>query len=205
MPRPALPSILDLLLPRRCVLCRAAGTPLCSDCSAELPPAPDLGAPPGMTACWSLLEHRDAGRDVVVALKFHRHLDAVDLWGSAMAQLVTDPVALVTWAPTSAQRRRARGFDQAGLLARAVAAQLGVSCLGLLERTSGAGQAGRGRSDRLQSPEFVTTRRTVPIRTGPVLVVDDVRTTGATLSAAADALVLAGLAPVLGVTLSVRV
>jgi predicted amidophosphoribosyltransferase len=91
------------------------------------------------------------------------------------------------------------------LRARAVATQLGVSCLGLLERTSGAGQAGRGRSDRLQSPEFVTTRRAVPIRTGPVLVVDDVRTTGATLSAAADALILAGLEPVLGVTLSVRV
>ena len=43
-------------------------------------------------------------------------------------------VDVVTWAPTSARRRRERGFDQAELVARQVARQLGVPCRRLLER-----------------------------------------------------------------------
>ena len=212
MPPLARSALLDLLLPRRCVRCRSVAVELCPACAAELPPAPDLGAPPGMVACWSLLEHRDAGREVVLGLKYDRHLDAIGLWGSAMAQLVDRPVGVVTWAPTSSARRRQRGFDQAALLARAVARHLDVPCRGLLERTTDAGRAGRGRAERLHGTEFVTPRRerlrtrqrTDRRHAGPVLVVDDVRTTGATLSAAADALAPAGLEPVLGVTLSVR-
>jgi predicted amidophosphoribosyltransferase len=200
-------ALLDLLFPRHCVCCRAVGDELCAACAAELPAAPDLGAPPGMDACWSLLEHRDAGRQVVLGLKYDRHLDAVGLWGRAMAQLVDRPVGVVTWAPTSAGRRRQRGFDQAAVLARAVARPLGVPCVDLLERTTDAGQAGRARVERLHGAEFVARevgRRAGGIHPGPVLVVDDVRTTGATLSAAADALVAAGLGPILGLTLSVR-
>lgn len=216
MPPPARAALfdllVDLLLPRHCARCRSVGVELCAACAAELPPAPDLGAPPGMAACWSLLEHRDAGREVVLGLKYDRHLDAIGIWGAAMAQLVDRPVGVVTWAPTSAGRRRQRGFDQAALLARAVARHLGAPCVGLLERTSAAGQAGRDRAERLHGSEFVAARRgarragqrTDRAAIGPVLVVDDVRTTGATLSAAADALAAADIGPVVGLTLSVR-
>lgn len=197
-----MPGVLDLLLPRRCVLCRRAGTGLCPQCATSLPPAPDLSPPPGLEDCWSLLEHRDQGRDVVVALKFHHHHDAVEVLGAAMADLVDRRVAVVTWAPTSRSRRRARGFDQAEVLARSVAKRLTCPCRALLERVPGASQTGRGRADRLVGPEF-RARGRAP-RPGAVLLVDDVRTTGATLCAAADALSAEGHGPVLGLTLSVR-
>lgn len=139
---------------------------------------------------------------MVLALKYAHHHDAVRLLAAAMATLVDERVDGVTWAPTSARRRRTRGFDQAELLARAVARHLGVRCRRTLTRDAGAPQSGRDRRARLDGPAFTATRHAAGA--GRVLLVDDVRTTGATLCAAADALTAAGAARVLGLTLSVR-
>ncbi len=165
-----------------------------------------------MRSCWALVEHRDAGRDLVVAIKYRRHLDAVELLGQAMASLVVEPVGIVTWAPTTRDRRRRRGFDQAELLARSVAAAMGIECHRLLERRSGKNQTGRTRDERLTGPVFdlalgAATRltRICTDAEQSVLVVDDVRTTGATLCAAAETLLTAQVAIVDGLTLSVRV
>lgn len=191
--------MLELLFPRRCVLCHAEGTALCQGCATTLPAAPDLGAPPGLVTCASLLTYDGPTRDLVAALKFHNHRDAVTLLGSAMAQLVDAEVDMVTWAPTSAARRRARGFDQSELLARSVARSLRRPCRGLLRRPPGHAQTGRGRQERLLGPRFESLR-TAPLA---VLLVDDVRTTGSTLCAAADTLTEAGTTEVHGLTLAV--
>lgn len=102
---------------------------------------------------------------------------------------VGDAIDIVTWAPTSARRRRRRGFDQAYVIARQVARELGVPCRRLLVRETRHAQTGRSRAARLSGPRFraLNTRR--PLR---VLVVDDVVTTGSTLRAAAHALTSSG-------------
>lgn len=192
--------MLDLLLPTRCALCGRTGAALCARCVRTLPPAPRLSPPPGFRECESLLAYDGATKELVAALKFRGHLDAVGLLGAAMADLVGPTAAsVVTWAPTTARRRRRRGFDQAELLAGAVAAALGLPCRRLLRRASDANQTGRGRAERLDGPEF----RGAGSVSGVVLVVDDVRTTGSTLSAAGDALVGAGATAVVGLTLAV--
>lgn len=104
------------------------------------------------------------------------------------------PFDIVTWAPTSARRRRRRGYDQSELLARAVARRLGLPCRRLLTRDRSCHQTGRSRQERLDNgPVFKARPLRRPSR---VLVIDDVVTTGSTLRAAGHALDLAGAAKV---------
>jgi predicted amidophosphoribosyltransferase len=133
-------------------------------------------------------------RELIVALKFRHRRSAAGVLATQMVRrLRISDVDLVTWAPTSARRVRRRGYDQAEVIARAVARQLGVPCRRLLYRAHGAPQTGKSRADRLAGPSFRARR---PRRDLAVLLVDDVVTTGATLRTAAGALRAAGVARV---------
>jgi len=195
--------VLDLLLPSRCALCGSVGIGLCRSCAHSLPPAPRRAPPPGLTHSWGLVAYADAGKALVAAIKFRRHRDALGVLGRAMAMLVEVEPTVVTWAPTTAQRARARGGDQAELLAVAVARELGRPCRALLGRVPGRQQTGLGRADRLDGVEFLATGGLSDARDHVVLVVDDVRTTGATLCAASDALLGSGVATTCALTLAV--
>ena len=76
-----------------------------------------------------------------------------------------------------------RGFDQAELLARAIARHLGRPCRGLLLRDRSPPQTGRTAQERRHGPSF--TVRDQPRRPEAVLLVDDVITTGSTVTSAA--------------------
>jgi predicted amidophosphoribosyltransferase len=140
------------------------------------------------------LPFEGVARQVVLGLKYrNRRAVARHLAHLMVRRLHLGRVDVVTWAPTSASRARERGFDQAELLARAIAAELEVPCRRLLFRSHGASQTGHTRAERLRGPSF---RARAP-RTGlRVLVVDDVVTTGATLQSARSALLAAGVADV---------
>jgi predicted amidophosphoribosyltransferase len=193
--------MLDALLPRRCSLCGATGTGLCAACARLLPGAPELPcAPEGLRSCRSLLRYDGPTRTLVAALKYRGHRDAVELLGTAMADLADGVPAMVTWAPTTPARRRSRGYDQAELLARVVARRLGVPCAATLRRRPGRPQTLLGRRDRLEEVGFDAVAPCPPT----VLLIDDVRTTGATLSAAGRELLAAGAEEVRGLTLAVN-
>jgi predicted amidophosphoribosyltransferase len=146
--------------------------------------------PPVVPGIAALFAYTGAGRELLVGLKYRNGRAVLGWLGAALVRLVpSGAVEVVTWAPTHPERRRSRGYDQAELLARAVAQQLAVPCSRLLRRADRAGpQTGRARAERLAGPAFVATR-SVP---DAVLLVDDVVTTGATLRGAAQALALAG-------------
>jgi predicted amidophosphoribosyltransferase len=153
---------------------------------------PALPAPPPLVSCRSLVAYDDDARRVITGVKNRDRRAAITQLADQLAALAPPvPELLVTWAPTSPARRAARGFDQAELLARAVARRLHRPVRPLLRRPPGAPQAGRSAADRRGGPRFVALRGCP----SPVLLVDDVVTTGATLSAAAGALLGAG-APV---------
>lgn len=196
-------DLLSVLFPPCCGGCGTPGTVLCPQCWRRLRPAPPAIPPANVDRCRSLFVYEDVGRDLLVRLKYANRRSIVSWLASGMAALVRDEVTgstapVVCWAPTTAERRRARGFDQAELLARAVAGELAVPCRALLARWYGPPQTGLGREQRRSGPGFGASLRGG--RPALVVLVDDVITTGATVAAAAGALRAAGVPRVVVVT-----
>lgn len=178
-----------MLFATRCPVCNRPGAAPCAECAAQLRPAPDLPTPDGLDDLVAPLSYSGTGRELVARLKYRNARAVLPALADAIAARI-DPatVDVVTWAPTSRARRHERGFDQAHLLARAVARRLHRPCRSLLLREPGPPQTGRPKRDRMHGPTFTAPRRP-PAR---ILVVDDVITTGATMRAAARALRMSG-------------
>lgn len=192
-------DLLDLLLPSACASCDRSGPVLCDACSADLTAAPlerDVGGlrvvaagPYAGSARPALLAHKERGR-----LRLARPL------GGALAAAVTaldlpGPLLLVP-VPSSRAAVRARGHDHGLRLAEAAARSLtacGVPARAapvLRQVRATADQAGLDAAARAANLAGALVCRRRPA--GPVVVVDDVVTTGATLAEAARALRAAG-------------
>ena len=175
------------MLMNRCAGCREPGSELCRRCRFAL-----VASPPVVTASGVIAATQFVGlsKELVVGLKFrNRRRLARHLAAQLGRRLDPTQIDIVTWAPTSRRRAHDRGYDQAELLARALAALWRKPCRRMLFRRHGPAQTGRSRHDRMHGPVFVAR----PIRNPPrVLVIDDVVTTGATLHAARAALLAAG-------------
>ena len=198
--------MLDLLLPRRCVVCGRGGRQLCAACREELPRIePPLCARCGAPTVWPVERCREcAGRRLAFAsARAAVGYDAaarrlVHAWkerglrrlAAEAAQLVAErvpapEVEALTFVPSDPGRRLERGHNPAERLALELAALWEIPCLPLLVRTRGGRQRGSSAVDRR------TVRgafRANGVAARRIAVIDDVYTTGATAAAAASAL-----------------
>ncbi len=168
-------------------------------CTAAADPIP---IPPGLDSLSAVIAYEGAGRKLIAGLKYRNARGGVDALAAAMAARIeaipveTAPLQVVTWLPTTSRRAGHRGYDQAELLARQVAARLRLRCRRLLVRHAGPAQTGRGLSDRLLGPDLTGLRAAADL---VVLLVDDVVTSGASMTAGALALRRAGAREIHGV------
>ena len=179
----------------------AAGTFHCDDCIS-------------MTRPWqhgrSALLYKDNGRRVVLGLKHGDRQDVVgpaSKWMAAVVRDIIEPNMLVIPIPLHWSRLLKRRYNQAALLAQGVAGQLDLAwCPDALQRLKRTRPLdGMGRDERFEHLTGVIKahpRRRHRMIGRPVLLVDDVMTSGATLSAATDACLVGGAANVSVLTLA---
>lgn len=204
--------MVELLLPQRCLVCGGRGPQLCPACREALPRlVPPLCDCCGAPAAWPVRRCREcSGRRLGFAQA--RAAVAYDAsvrrlvagWkerglrrlGEEAAGLVAEclpcpEAALVAFVPPDRQRQGKRGHHPAERLARALAERWDLPCEAVLRRV--------GRSERQRGLSLAERRRNVDGAFGAthsvsdtVVLVDDVYTSGATVSAAASALHAAG-------------
>jgi predicted amidophosphoribosyltransferase len=194
-------AVSEGLFPMACPGCGRRADPVCPSCAALLA-APQPAPPPHGVDGWAAaFAYEGVARELVARVKYRSAHAAVHWLAARMVDAVVRAsivagVEAVTWAPTTAARRRTRGFDHAELLARPLSRAFGLPVRSLLHRMPGPPQTGLHASERRRGPIFAPRRGTPPT----VLLVDDVATTGATLSAAAGALRAGGASLVVAVT-----
>jgi predicted amidophosphoribosyltransferase len=197
--------LLDLLLPRRCVVCGDGGATLCAICTGARPALmPPLCARCGAPTAWPVercrecagrrlafvsaraaVPYDDTVRRVVRRWKEHGLRSLAGAAADVVAARVTRPVVdVVTFVPAEPWRARSRGHHPAERLARELAERWALPCRPLLARRGPAlSQRGLSRAQRQRNPAFSA------LETGlRAALVDDVYTTGATANAAARAL-----------------
>lgn len=227
MIRERLAGVLDALLPDECRLCRPwidAAPWVCARCidSSPAPPPPTCAAcgldvPAGAAnhrgpivraaTCYAA-DDRVGAAVAVRMLKFDgRRRLARPLAVLLHRRVPPEPGTVLVPVPLHPARLRRRGFDQAALLARHLARFAGLAHrpAALRRIRATAAQAHLSRAARLANlaEAFAAVPRHVAAR--PVVLVDDVATTGATLAACAAALRAAGARDVAAVVVARRV
>jgi len=201
--REFLEGVLSLVAPGRCAGCDETGdgfAVFCPACLSVVDEVSDEGA---------VFAYGGPVADAIQRFKYDGRSELGAVLGSVMAAKArrwAGEVDAVVPVPLHWRRRRARGYDQAALLVKPIAKSLGVAPLlrGLRRVRDTPRQVDLPHHERQRNIEGALA----PWRlrgVGRVLLVDDVRTTGATLRAASAALKAGGVSEVHTFVLATRV
>lgn len=218
-----LESLIGVIAPLQCAVCSAQGQALCSSCAEDtLTEVPSRCfrcfrrtydyrtcsncrrlAP--IRHAWVSTEYNKEIAKLIQAYKFQRNRALARPFAELLARSLPyhkQPLIIVP-VPTASSRVRRRGYDHTLLLSQALADRLGWPLVTHLRRVGQSRQVGTTRANRFVQLEGAFR----PIRgellaTHGVLLVDDVVTTGATLSEAARSLKQAGAGFVCGVAIA---
>ncbi len=209
-------NILDLLFPPKCIFCGrflpSSAECLCEKCKDELPFTRDAQVSQKgdfFDECVSPLMYEGDVRKSILRFKFKGMTAYAECYGQLLAQCIREHLSgkfdLITWVPLSTKRAKARGYDQAMLLALASALVLDDVAVETLVKTAHV-QAQSSITDKemrranvsgvyeLRDKELIDGKR--------ILLIDDIITTGSTLSECARMLLMNGAESVVCATLA---
>ena len=193
--------MLETVYPERAV-CRVCGKiagdgPLCAECRSRLAAdgtayawdredlEPDLSA-------YTLRPHTGVARRLVIRLKHSAEKcladELADLLLPLPPHIFLPPETVVTWVPMPRSRRLERCIDHGQVLAEAAAKRLGLPCRPLLLRADTKEKAQVTLNREQREKNLARTFSPAEKITFPVLLIDDVLTTGTTARRCAEAL-----------------
>ena len=205
-----------LLFPPKCVLCgkvlESNELDLCRKCRVDAPECTAKGTKLPFVDSWLAVWHYEGlVRRSLLRYKFYGKRHYALSYGRLLAMKLQrereDAFDLITWVPISRRRKLRRGYDQVELIARAVGKELGMKPVPTLKKIrhnrpqSGISDVAGRRANvlgayRVVRPEVLSDKR--------VLLLDDILTTGATMSEAARMLKTAGAKEVHGAAVAGR-
>lgn len=207
--------LLDLIYPPRCAFCRRLldrrEKGVCRFCRPKLPYVPADGQVQhfrNVDKCLSPLYYHGAVRNSLHRYKFGGATAYADIYSEFIVKCIDEnqiSCDSITWVPLSRRRLRKRGYDQAELLAKLIAKHLGQRPVRLLKKlrdTPPQSQTGSAEKRRANIAGAYACLRPERVQGKRILLVDDIVTTGATLSEAAKVLKKAGAKEVICATLA---
>lgn len=195
--------LLDLIYPPKCIFCgkllKTQETDLCASCRQEMPRC-EYGFKRGKhyQECYCVCYYEKDVKTSVRRFKFGGQAQFATAYGKLMAMLILEKQIefdLITWVPISKQRLKKRGYCQTKLIAQSIAAELGTKPVELLKKIKDnpAQSSLKKFSEREKNVEnayqIICSQQ---LQDKTVLLVDDVITSGATLSECSRMLKKAG-------------
>ena len=206
--------LLDLVYPCRCILCRKKLPPgrptICRECRENLPEAAGMSVRSDyFSDCVSALYYTKEVREAVLRYKFGGQESYRFAFGELVAARIYEDLDgkydILSYVPLAPDRLKKRGYDQARLIAEEAAERLGRPCVRVLRKRRGVGAQSRtgGKEKRRAN---IAGAYSVPgsadVSGRRILLIDDVVTTGSTLSECARVLLQAGAEDVVCATLA---
>ena len=205
--------VLELLYPTKCTVCHklTGGDTVCKSCAEKLPLTAG-GAQaqkfPFISQCVSPLYYEGDVRESLLRYKFGGLSLYSAVYAGFMAKCIDENQISCdssTWVTKSRKRLRKRGYDQAKLLAGELSERTGIPCCRLLKKTrNNPAQSGTGGAEKRRAnvSGVYTALKPEKIKGKSILLVDDIVTTGATLSECGRILLSAGVGEVRAVTVA---
>ena len=196
--------IMDLLFPRKCVLCgkvlNRKQDDLCDQCRKDAEDFSKANKKISFVAGWTALWYYNENvRISMLRYKFYHRQSYGSIYGRLLAiklhRTALCDYDILTWVPISQRRKWKRGYEQVQLIAQSTGQQLGTPAVSTLRKTrhtnpqSRLSDASHRRANILGAyavpdPSIVAGKR--------ILLLDDIITTGSTVSECAKTLLTAG-------------
>ena len=205
-------ALMQKVAPHLCFGCSKIGTPLCLNCKYNITSEPYLGcilcgkvSPNGICAqhdvpvckAWIVGQRVSVLKRAINAYKFENVKAIADPLIDMISSLIPllPESTIIVPIPTASSHIRQRGYDHIDILARKLSIQRGLPLKRYLKRSSSKTQHRLTKAERIieaDSSFYIGNTHTIDPYT-PVLLLDDIITTGSTVTSAARALSNAGV------------